>query len=168
MRKKIFLFLFLCFLGGVCCIAQTGNLSKSSMKNYKKTCKLLKKEGWKVYDKVSSIEDAMMKYYLQLEAGADTVVEFVVTGQAKNANKAYLQAKHRATLGQAAKKSLYVKGSSGVKVSVDKSGESNTKMHHSNMAETEQTIKSISPTLSLYRTLKDGTTEINLYYITKY
>ena len=167
MRKKICLFLFLCFLGSICCIAQTGNLSKNGLKNYKKTCKQLKKEGWKVYDKALSLDDAMMKYYLQLEAGADSVVEFVVEGQAKNANKAYLQAKHRATFGQAAKKSLYVKGKTSVKESSDKSGEM-TKIHHSNVAETEQSIKSLSPALSLYRTLKDGTTEINLYYITKY
>lgn len=170
MRKRFFLFLLLCNLAGVCCLAQTGELSKRGMKSYKNTCKQLKKEAWKVYDNELSLDDAIMKYYRQLEAGADSVLEMMYSGQARNVNNAYSMAKHRASVGQASRKSLYFKSNTSMleSASSGKSGENESVIHIGNYAHTTENVKSLTPALCLYRTLDDGTTEINLYYLIKY
>ena len=170
MRRKFYLLLLLCNLASVYCLAQTGELSKRGMKNYKNTCKQLKKEAWRVYDNDLSLDDAIMKYYLQLEAGADSVLEMMYNGQARDVNKAYSIAKHRASMGQAFRKSLYLKNNTSMLeyASSGKSGENKSEIHISNFAHTTANVKSLTPSLCLYRTLDDGTTEINLYYIIKY
>lgn len=170
MRRKFFLFLLLCNFAGFCCLAQTGSLSKRGMKSYKNTCKQFKKEAWKVYDSDLSLDDAIMKYYQQLEAGADSVLEMMYSGQARNVNNAYSMAKHRASVGQASRKSLFFKSNTSMleSVSSGKSGENKSEIQIGNYSYTTENVKSLTPALSLYRTLEDGTTEINLYYIIKY
>lgn len=165
MRNKIHLFLLLCVLGSSCCLAKTGELSKNSQKNYKKVCKQFNKEGWKVFDKALSLDDALMQYFIQLENSADSVIYLVTTGQARNVNLAYSQAKHHASVEQASKIGIYVKGSTNFQMFI--SSESKSFLRNTTFTHVEQTIRSLSPALSLYRTLKDGTTEINLYYLIK-
>ena len=108
MNQRIHLFLFLCFFCTTFCWAQTEKLSKSAMKSYKNECKQLKKEGWKVYDNALSVDEVMMKYYRQLEAGGDSVFVVIGMGHAKNVNTAYNQAKHRASVELASKKGIRV------------------------------------------------------------
>jgi hypothetical protein len=167
MRNRIYLLLVLLILGGTSCLAKTEGLSKSSQKSYKKECKRLNKEGWKVFDKSISLDEAMLKHFLEMEASADSILEVIVEGQAKNINTAYSQAKHRASVGQASRISVHIKGQTDVQMSIVSDNSAKTRFRNSTYTHVQQTIKALSPTLSLYRTLKDGTTEINLYYLVK-
>lgn len=161
MKNRIFLFLILCFFGCVCCQAEKENLSKEALKSYKKVCKQLKADGWTVYDKIQSVDDAMMQYYLQLECGADSMQQVIGMGRDKNVNKAYSQARHRACVSQASQKG------SNIKVITDMlmSSSSGCSTYVGTTLHAEQRIKPIAPVVSLCRMLKDGTTEINLYYL---
>ena len=167
MNKRKYLFFLLCFLGTTLCWAQKGNLTKSTMKSYKNECKQLKKEGWKAYDNALSLDDVMIKYYQQLEAGGDNV--FVVTGmgQDKNINKAYSQAKHRASVALASKKGVSVENHTIMKMSVTANG-STSDTRNISAAQAEQIIRAQKPAASLCRKLEDGDIEINLYYIIRY
>lgn len=164
MNTRIYLFFLLCTLGGAYCLAETKALSKSSMKNYKNECKQLKKDGWKVFDNASSVDDAMMKYYLKLEAGGENVMTVIGIGQDLNINTAYTQAKHRASVALASKKGVRVENQTIVKMSNSDDG-STSDIHSMNYAQAEQIIRTQKPVASLCRKQVDGTTEINLFYI---
>ena len=159
MKRCLFLSLFLCFLGSACCIA--GNLSKEALKSHKKVCKQLKKDGWTTYDKVLPLEDAMMQYYLLMEAGADSLQQVIGMGRDMNPNTAYKQAKHQASVSRATQKGINIKvfTETIMSSSAGCSTEVNTFTH------VEQSLRSLTPVVSLCRKMKDGTTEVNLYYL---
>jgi len=159
MKRCFLLSMVLCFLGSACCMA--GNLSKEAIKSHKKVCKQLKKDGWTTYDKVLSLEDAMMQYYLQMEAGADSLQQVIGMGRDMNPNMAYSQARHQASVSRATQKGINIKVFTEAIMSSSEgcSTEVNTFTH------VEQTIKSLKPVVSLCRKMKDGTTEVNLYYL---
>ena len=160
-KYKIFLILSLCFLCNTCCLSGKEPLSKEASKNYKKVCKQLKQDGWKVFGKEQSLDEAMMQYYLQMETDADSIQQQVVgMGQDKNINIAYSQAKHRATVANATHKGVIIEAFSEMIMS----SSSGCSSRFETTAHTKQIIRSATPVLSLYRTLSDGTTEINLYY----
>ena len=151
----------LCFLAGTCCMA--GNLSKEASKSYKKVCKQLKRDGWTTYDKAMTLEDAMMQYYLQWDADAGNLQQVIGTGSDKNPNKAYRQAQLNASVAQASQKGITVK----VFTQMIMSSSSGTSSDVNSLTQVEQTVKPVTPTVSLSRRLKDGTTEVNLYYLLK-
>ena len=151
----------LCFLAGTCCMA--GNLSKEASKSYKKVCKQLKRDGWTTYDKAMTLEDAMMQYYLQWDADAGNLQQVIGTGSDKNPNKAYRQAQLNASVAQASQKGITVK----VFTQMIMSSSSGTSSDVNSLTQVEQTVKPVTPAFSLSRRLKDGTTEVNLYYLLK-
>ena len=151
----------LCFLAGTCCMA--GNLSKEASKSYKKVCKQLKRDGWTTYDKAMTLEDAMMQYYLQWDADAGNLQQVIGTGSDKNPNKAYRQAQLNASVAQASQKGITVK----VFTQMIMSSSSGTSSDVNSLTQVEQSVKPVTPTVSLSRRLKDGTTEVNLYYLLK-
>lgn len=151
----------LCFLAGTCCMA--GNLSKEASKSYKKVCKQLKRDGWTTYDKAMTLEDAMMQYYLQWDADAGNLQQVIGTGSDKNPNKAYRQAQLNASVAQASQKGITVK----VFTQMIMSSSSGTSSDVNSLTQVEQTVKPVTPAVSLSRRLKDGTTEVNLYYLLK-
>ena len=165
--RKTYLLLLLCLIGSSFCWAEPGKLSKSAMKDYKNECKQLKKDGWQVYDKALSVDDAMMKYYQEMEAGGDNVFVVIGMGQAKNVNTAYSQARHRASVTLASKKGVRIENQTIVKMSITSDGSTND-IQNANYAQAEQIIRTQNPVVSLCRKQKDGTTEINLYYIIRY
>ena len=154
MKRRILLFLSLCFLAGTCCMA--GNLSKEAAKSYKKVCKQLKRDGWTTYDKA-------MQYYLQWDADAGNLQQVIGTGSDKNPNKAYRQAQLNASVAQASQKGITVK----VFTQMIMSSSSGTSSDVNSLTQVEQSVKPVTPTVSLSRRLKDGTTEVNLYYLLK-
>ena len=151
----------LCFLAGTCCMA--GNLSKEASKSYKKVCKQLKRDGWTTYDKAMTLEDAMMQYYLQWDADAGNLQQVIGTGSDKNPNKAYRQAQLNASVAQASQKGITVK----VFTQMIMSSSSGTSSDVNSLTQVEQSVKPVTPAVSLSRRLKDGTTEVNLYYLLK-
>lgn len=167
MNKTIFLSFLLCFLGECSCWAETKILSKSAKKSFKSECKLLKKEGWKVFGNETSVDDALMKYYLQIEADGESVITVIGMGQAPNINTAYTQAQHRASVALASKKGVRVENLTVVKTSNTSEGSTN-EVHSMNYAQAEQILRNQEPVTSLYRKKTDGSTEINLYYIIRY
>jgi len=106
----------------------------------------------------------MLNYYRQLEEGADDVQHVIGIGRDKNANRAYSQAEHRASVELAAQKGIHVESRTNTRLSTT----SDNSTEVDNIAQVAQTINSMSPVVSLCRTHEDGTTEINLYYIIKY
>ena len=140
-----------------------GNLSKEASKSYKKVCKQLKRDGWTTYDKAMTLEDAMMQYYLQWDADAGNLQQVIGTGSDKNPNKAYKQAQLNASVAQASQKGITVK----VFTQMIMSSSSGTSSDVNSLTQVEQTVKPVTPAVSLSRRLKDGTTEVNLYYLLK-
>ena len=159
MRRRILLSLFVCLLGGSFCLA--GNLSKEAMKSYKKVCKQLKRDGWTTYDKAQSVDEAMMQYYQQMEGSTENVQQVIGMGRDANPNTAYRKAQHSASVAQASQKGVSVK----VLTQMIMSSSAGCSTDVSTFTHTEQNIKVKAPLVSLYRKLKDGSTEINLYYL---
>ena len=137
------------------------------MKNYRNECKKLKKDGWKVYENTSSVDETMMEYYKQMEAGGEGMITVTGIGQDKDVNTAYRQARHRASVALASRKGVHVESQTVVKMTNSSEG-SSSEIHTMNIAQAEQAIRSQKPVVSLYRKLADGTTEINLYFIIRY
>lgn len=167
MTIRIQLFLLLCCLGRVCCMAEKGVLSKGTLKIYKNECKNLKEEGWKVYDKALSVDEALMQYYQQLEMGGDTVVHVIGTGLSRNVNTAYSKARSHASAQLASMRESQVAAQTTIRMSqstADTEG-GNTQFSTNIRTSAEQTMKALVPVVSLCRTVKDGKTEIRLYYI---
>lgn len=164
MKKRKYLFFLLCFLGTTLCWAQTVNLTKSTMKSYKNECKKLKKDGWKVYENAASVDEAMMEYYCQMEAGGNDVMTVTGIGQDMNVNTAYRQARHRASVALTSQKGVHIESQTTVRMTNSSEG-SSSETHTMNYARAEQIIRGQKPVASLYRKRADGTTEINLYYI---
>jgi len=102
-----------------------------------------------------------MQYYLQMEAGADSLQQVIGMGRDMNPNMAYSQARHQASVSRATQKGINIKVFTEAIMSSSEgcSTEVNTFTH------VEQTIKSLKPVVSLCRKMKDGTTEVNLYYL---
>ena len=161
MKTKILLSLFFCFLGYAYCTAGEGNLSKIARKSYRKVCKQLKADGWAVYDKKQSVDDAMLQYYLQLDARGDSVMQVIGMGQDRNVNKAFSQAQHRASVVQASQKEIKIKVVTDLIISSSSEKISNTSMLHA-----EQFINQQKPIVSLYRKNKDNY-EVQLLYVIK-
>ena len=105
----------------------------------------------------------MMQYYLQWDADAGNLQQVIGTGSDKNPNKAYRQAQLNASVAQASQKGITVK----VFTQMIMSSSSGTSSDVNSLTQVEQSVKPVTPTVSLSRRLKDGTTEVNLYYLLK-
>lgn len=166
MNNRFILSLCVCFLVGMGCLAKTENLSKTAQKSYKKACKQLKADGWKVYGKVLSLDKALMQYYQLLGEAGENIQEVIGTGQDRNVNKAYSKARISVSKELASMKGIKVEGQTIVQMyeTIADSTEAGTLLVSNTHTKIEQAITPIPPVLSLYRTQKDGTTEIKLFY----
>lgn len=161
--KTALLFLLLAFVG-TSTFAGNGKLSKDLQKSYKKECKQLKKDGWKVYDKALSLEDAMMVFYQRLDAGGKDIQHIVATGKGKKVNLAYSKAQNSAKVQLASMRESKIEGQTTINMSQSAEGSAN-EAQTSIRSNVEQTVKAFTPVVSLSRTLPDGTEEIRLYYL---
>lgn len=161
---KTILFFLILTVAGSSAHAGNGKLNKDMQKSYKKECKLLKKEGWKVYDKVQSIEDALMAYYQQMDAGGKDIQHIVTTGRGKQVNQAYSKAQNSAKVQLASMRETKITGETTINMSQSAEGSTN-EAQTSIRSNVEQTVKAFKPLVSLARTLPDGTQEIRLYYL---
>ena len=161
MEKLLLIFTFMCLLGGTCCMAEDGTLSKKALKSCKKVCRQLKQEGWVVFDKEQPVDEAMKEYFLQLEAAGDNVLQMIGKGRDKDISKAYSQARHRISVARAKREHTNAE----TFTELFESSSSGSSAVYERVTHAEQTVTSLAPVVSLCRTLKDGTTEIHLFYL---
>ena len=161
--NRILLCLFLCFMGSTASLwAEEGKLSKTTLKCCRKVCVQLKKEGWAVYDGRQSVEEVMMQYYQLLEAGADSVLHAIGQGKDRNVNRAYNQARHHVTAGEALRREASIKVITEILTT-----HSSEKYFSNSLIHTEQSMKLLEPVVSLYRK-KEGEYEVQLLYLIKH
>ena len=155
------------FTGSTFCWA-ANPLSKAMQKAYKAECKQLKKEGWKLDNNTLSVEDAMLEYYQQLDKGGQNVMHIIGFGQSKTANIALQKAMTNARAQWTATQGGNVSGSTTIQISNEQSASPTSKQESESTirSSSEQVVKGFHPTVSLSRTLPDGTIEVRLYYIT--
>lgn len=171
LKITLCLFLLLWVIGTLAAEAGDGKLSKELQKAYRKECKALKKEGWKVYGNALTLDAAMLRYYQNLEQGGEQVQHFVGTGQSKKVNTAYTKARTSAMAQLASMRESQIEALVSIEMSNSEKGDTATSrkdVESQIRSKVEQTIKSLSPVVSLSRTLPDGANEIRLYYVVKF
>lgn len=166
-KKSFYLLLILWLAGTLTALASDKNkLSKDAQKSWKKECKLLKKEGWKVYDKNQPLEDAMLVFFQKQETGGEQLLRVIGNGKSSKVNVAYTQAKNSASAQWATMRESNVAAATSIQIQSGGDSVSNRQQFNSNIrTNTEQTVKAFVPVVSLMRTLPDGTKEIRLYYL---
>lgn len=171
LKKTSWLLLILWCVGTLTAQAGDGKLSKELQKAYKKECKELKKEGWKVYDNPLALDAALLKYYQKLEQDGGQAQHIVGTGQAKKVNTAYTKARTSAMAQLASMRESQVEALVSIEMSNSERGDSATSrkdVESQIRSKVEQTIKSLAPLVTLCRTLPDGMNEIRMYYVVKF
>ena len=171
LKITLCLFLLLWLVDTQATEAGNGKLSKELQKAYKKECKLLKKEGWKVYDNAVTLDAVLLRYYQELERGGEQVQHFVGIGQSKKVNTAYTKARTSALAQLASMRESQIEAMVGIEMYNSEKGDSAASqkdVESQIRSRVEQTIKSLSPVVALCRTLPDGVNEIRLYYIVQF
>ena len=152
------------------CLLGTGTIVAATplQKECKKVTKQLKKEGWQVVDKSQTLEEAMAKYYNELEEGGISVVPVIGNGKSKSFNLAQSKAKSDATAQHAKMKGGEVHRIVETKVEntiKDGKATSKTTMDAASQSKTQQNIRAFVPITMLSRTGDDGNVEIRAYYV---
>lgn len=163
------IFVALFFLGTGICSAD-GLQDKSLQQEYKRLCKKMKSEGWKVHGRSRALEAALEAHFVALEAGGDSVVAIVGNGRSKSTNTAVNQA-----INDAKKRYASLLGSD-----IDIQRESKEENRNENgkvtttstfasdsQTTTKQNVKGFEPTMTVRRTLEDGTIEMQVYYVVR-
>lgn len=153
------------------CLAQTPHveLSKRMQKECKRQVRLLQRDGWTVWGNPASLSEAMNDHYRVLEqAGLGaTVVEG--RGASKNQNVALQKARNNAAVQYAALRESRVESETNTSI-VNKEGaeaETQIRVEQHSTSSSEQHIKNMQPTVSLCRTLDDGTFEVRIFFVVK-
>ena len=161
----IFVALFLLSTGE--CFANSPK-SKMLQKECKRICKQLKSDGWKVYGKLQTLDDALKEHFRLLEEGGDSLLSITGHGSAKSANLAALKAANHATMQYASMKGSEIKGIVNTQIQtaqVSDEVKSQTMFDATHRTTTQQTVKAMSPNLTVYRTLEDGTIEMQAFFL---
>ena len=162
--------LLLMAMGCTTCMAQSIE-SKAVQKECKRVCKQLQKEGWKVFDAISTnLNTAIQGYYAALEAGGDSVQPLSATGIASNVNVAKTKAKTHAAHDYASQLRSEVESITSVKIQNTQSGNdtsSQKEMENSLTVKVEQLVKGMTPMVTLRRE-HDGQTEVQMLYIVRH
>jgi len=152
-------------------LAQTPHveLSKRMQKECKRQVRLLQRDGWTVWGNPVSLSEAMNDHYRVLEqAGLGaTVVEG--RGASKNQNVALQKARNNAAVQYAALRESRVESETNTSI-VNKEGaeaETQIRVEQHSTSSSEQHIKNMQPTVSLCRTLDDGTFEVRIFFVVK-
>lgn len=165
--KRIITICIALFLMSGGCFADSPK-SKELQKEYKRVCKELKSNGWKVYGKLQTLEDALKNHFRMLEEGGDSLVSITGLGSAKSANLAARKATNHASTQYASLKGSEIVTTIDSDVETTQVGgevETKTVFSATNRTSTNQNVKALNPNLTVYRTLKDGTVEMQAFFI---
>ncbi len=164
-------------MGLLCCTfvqAQNAIADKNLQKECKKTQKLLKKGGWKVYASTQSLESAVEKYYVEMEAGGDSVI--LVMGQSRAGNENMAMSKAMANALSLSAGMIETNVSSVTNMIIANINEGKD-IHSKSESDTHiithicQTMKGMKPSLRIYRRITDDkgkeVVEMNLFYLVR-
>ena len=164
-RVVLFLMVFSCF---AVVEARAGDNDKQYRKESKKAAEQLNKEGWNVFGNAKSVKDAMDAHYKALAEGKGTLTTIEGHGIAKDINVAVRKSQYNATALYASMQESKVEGTTNTKVS-NKSGEDGTssdvEMSAQFQSSTDQTVKSLKPSVVFYRVMGDGKYEVRAFFI---
>ena len=150
------------------CLA--GNKKKDVMKECKKICKQMQTEGWQVYGKAESLEDALTSYYQQIADCEEEVETLIGRGVSKDAKIAMSKAQHNLKAQYASMLNSNVSGDVNLKIDTEESdseAKSNVDFDSTFEQNVNQRIGKLKPNLILSRQKADGKTEVNIYLIIK-
>ena len=140
-------------------------LSKAMQKECRLFYKQLKAEDWKVWEMPQSLNSAVNTYYEKLAAEGEDITVIVGTGTAKTSatakHKAEIHAKsqYASTLG-----SMVDSRFSMTEVNNGHGGDS-TNLALGVNVNTSNKVKLPKPSLTIWRSLPDNTTEVRIYYL---
>ena len=162
----------LCFVGA--CFAQGTLRDKALRKECKKTLKLMKKGGWDVYASPKTIDEAVIQYYMELEA--DKMQSMIVIGHGcrKSAQLAQKEANAMALSETAGMIESEVASATSLVMENLNSGKDVQSGIRSNTnvdVRVRQTLKGMRPSLQVYRKVtgkdKQEQTEVQVFYLVK-
>ena len=150
--------------------ALAGDLDKATRKECRKTVDRLVKEGWSVFGRQCTVEEAMTAHYLALGESNHEAQWIEGSGKDRDVNRAVRKSQKDAAVMHASSKGREVKGRMEAKLagstSADGTTES-TELSASFQSKTDQVVKSLTPSVILYRTLDDGMVEVRSLFIVK-
>ena len=144
--------------------------SKELQKEYKKVCKQLKNDGWKVYGKPQTLDAALEEHFLALEEGSDSLMVITGFGSAKSTDIASRKATTHAAKQYASMKGSDINREITTKIETTQAGDevaTNTSFESAGRTTTQQNVKAFVPHLTLHRTLEDGTVEMQAFFLVK-
>ncbi len=154
--------------------SQSGIQDKLLRKECKKTIKLMKKGGWKVYASTASLETAVSGHFAQMEAGGGGLQLVVGHSRNKNENLAYSAARANALSQTAGMKESQISGATSLIMSnLNEGREAKSGLSFTNQFEisVRQTLKGMSPSLQVYRKVpgkkQELLTEVQMFYLVK-
>ena len=172
--KKIITLLLLLFTFVQAGSAQSSIQDKLLRKECKKTIKLMKKGGWKVYASAASLEAAVTRHFAQMDSGGNGLQLVIGHSRNKSENLAYSAARASAMNQTAGMKETQISGATSVVISnLNEGRDAKSGLDFSNVIETSvrQTLKGMSPSLQVYRHVpgqkQDVLTEMQVFYLVK-
>ena len=168
--RRLVAILIALFLMGGGCLADTLK-SKVLQKEYKKVCKELKSNGWKVYGKQRTLDEALKEHFQVLEEGGDSLLPITGHGKGKSVNIAVRKATTHAAVQYASMKGSTVESIFGSEIATTQVGddvETKTVFDAASRTTVNQNIKALTPNLTVYRTLEDGTVEMQSFFLVKH
>ncbi|MBO6297152.1 MAG: hypothetical protein J6M54_06490 [Prevotella sp.] len=162
-----FLSLILTCLAGSACASPSDISGKELRRECQKMTKQLNKEGWKVYGKKQTVDKALEEYYGKLGASGTVAYTIEGRGTANSVNIAVRKAQSNASAQYATMRESHVAGTSNINMTNTESSEahSETQFDASYTSSTEQQVKALVPTVTLYRENKDNTVEVMSLFI---
>lgn len=155
----------------LCVYLSTQNGIASSPGSYqqesKKAAKKLKDEGWSVFGSNKTLRESLDVYYKALEDGNGNLQPIEGTAKAKDVNRAIRKCQSNAAVQYASMMETKVEGNTQTQIS-NTTGEDATSQISFNtnyQSSTERTVKSLTPSVILYRTLKDGVVEVLAFFL---
>jgi hypothetical protein len=153
--------------GFVTCHADDRQQYKAFLKECKKQAKQLTKEGWTVWGASQTIEDAMKMHLEAMQGNGGNTIEIKGHGLAMTENVALTKAKNNANVQYAQIKGTDVESIEKRKVASETGSETSTTEHYeatSNL-KSKHLVRKMIPTVTLMRTLANGTYEALVYYV---
>ena len=145
-----------------------GSKTKDIQKECKKICKQLKSEGWYVYGKTTSLDNALLNYYKELESVKSEAQTLIGRSEAKNINMAISKAKHNLKVQYASLLESKISGEVNINMTnevYDSIAKSNIKFDSTYESSVNKKIQTFKPNLILTRTKENGNIEIQMYLI---
>jgi hypothetical protein len=169
MKKHLLLAFFMLVTFGV--VAQTGVTSGSLNKNLQKECtrqaKRLAKEGWMPLNATQTMYDALSSHYVTIQEKGGEVMTLESRGVANNRNLALRKSLNNASFQYASMKSSRVEGE--IKSKIAATGTADVEVDNGiemrSHTQTNESVKNMVPTVSLYRQLENGKFEVLSFFV---